>query len=409
MIKKVKVADLRVGMYIHSLNVSWLEHGFGRNRFLIQNEKQIEKIMGTSASDVYIDTVKGIDEDYSPTLEEAESELMEKVIQIATEPEKDPIIEKLETKWAESRNIQAEASKTVSKVLNDVRVGKQVSIVQATPVVMNITDAVLGNDGTLVSLCRIKQRDDYLFQHSVSVSALLVTFCHSIGGFSNQDLLDIGLGGMFHDIGKMKIPSEILNKQTRLTEEEFAIMATHVPLGIEYLRSVGGANKSAIEIVGEHHERYDGTGYPRGVARNAISLLGQMASIVDVYDAITSVRAYPSKALEPSDALKRLFEWAGKHFNQTLVQKFIKVIGIYPVGSLVKLECGRLAVVLRQDEDNLLKPLVRIVFDTNLGHQLPPQDLNLASPGCQDHVTGYELPSKWGIDPFQFVGKTPLF
>jgi HD-GYP domain-containing protein (c-di-GMP phosphodiesterase class II) len=161
-----------------------------------------------------------------------------------------------------------------------------------------------------------------------------------------------------------------------------------------------------MKIVSEHHERFDGSGYPRGKASKAISKLGQMASIVDVYDAITSIRVY-HKALEPINAMQLIFEWGGKHFDETLVHQFIKGVGIYPVGSLVRLESARLAVVLRQGENNLIKPLVRLVFDTRLGYQLPPQDIDLASPDCQDQIVGYEIPTSWGIDPFHFIGKGP--
>ena len=406
MIKKVKATDLRLGMYIHDLNVPWLEHGFARSRFLLQEESQIEKILQANISEVLIDTVRGADAVYAPTREEAESLLMGKLIDIAAEPDS-PHVSRLESLWAESRQIHHEAVKVVGNILQDARMGKQVSIGQAAPIANSITEAVLGNDGTLVSLCRIKQRDSYTFQHSVSISALLVTFCNSIGGFSNSDLIDIGIGGLFHDIGKMKIPDEILNKPGRLTEPEFAIMRTHVAEGLNYLRKGGNLNVSALKIVGEHHERFDGTGYPRGISRNAISLLGQMASIVDVYDAITSIRVYHT-AVEPSDALKRIFEWSGKHFEETLVHRFIKAIGIYPVGSLVRLESGRLAVILRQGESNMLQPLVRIVFDAARGLRLQPQDMDMASPYCQDRILGYETPSKWGINTIQFIGKNPL-
>jgi putative nucleotidyltransferase with HDIG domain len=406
MIKKVKVTDLLLGMYIHDLNMPWLEHGFARSRFMLQEESQIDKILRTNVSEVFIDTVRGIDAVHAPTEEEANDALMDRMIDIATESASEPTASKLESKWVESKQIHTEAVKVVGNVLQDARIGKQVSMEQAAPVVANITDAVLGNDGTLVSLCRIKQRDSYTFQHSVSISALLVTFCNSIGGYSNSNLIEIGLGGLFHDVGKMKIPNEILNKPGRLTEEEFAIMRTHVTHGVNYLRAGGGLSDSTMKIVGEHHERFDGTGYPKGLARNAISLLGQMASIVDVYDAITSIRVYHS-ALEPSDALKRIFEWSGKHFDETLVQRFIKAVGIYPVGSLIRLESGRLAVILRQCETNMLMPLVRIVFDAKRGQRLNPMDLNLAAPNCQDRILGYEMPAKWGISPLQFVGKTP--
>jgi HD-GYP domain-containing protein (c-di-GMP phosphodiesterase class II) len=193
MIKKVKTTDLKPGMYVHDLNVPWLEHGFVLNHFLLQHERQIEKIIRANILEVLIDTEKGIDADHAPTLEEAESALMDEMIEAVSELSVESVASQLKVQLAESKQIQGEAEKLVSNVLKDVRLGKQVSVNQAIPVVTNIADTVLKNDGTLVSLCRIKHRDTYTFQHSVSVSALLVTLCHSLGGFSSDDLIEIGL------------------------------------------------------------------------------------------------------------------------------------------------------------------------------------------------------------------------
>ena len=403
MIKKVKSADLKVGMYVHDINVPWLEHGFARNRFLIQNEKQIEKILAINKLDVLIDTSKGDDAAHAPTLKESETELMEKLLDIASESAEELPTHQMDFLWQESSHIREEAIEVVGNILTDARIGKQVNAKQAGTVVSSITDAVLSNDGTLVSLCRLKQRDKYTFQHSVSISALLVTFCNAMGGFSKDDLHEIGLGGLFHDVGKMKIPDEILNKPGRLTDEEYSIMMTHVREGVSYLEHGPVLGQSAMKIVSEHHERFDGTGYPRGIARNAISLLGQMASIVDVYDAITSVRVYHN-ALEPVTALQRIYEWGGKHFDETLVHSFIKGVGIYPVGSLVHMDSGRLTIVVRQGVESLLKPIVRVVYDTKAMQKLTPRDINLAAPTCQDNISGYEIPETWGIDPFFYLG-----
>jgi putative nucleotidyltransferase with HDIG domain len=298
--------------------------------------------------------------------------------------------------------VHEEAVKTAGDILSNVRIGKQISVKRAVSAVTNIINGILGDDDTLLSLCRIKQRDKYTFQHSVSVSALLVNFCHSLGGFSKDDLLQAGLGGLFHDVGKMKIPDDILNKPGSLTDPEFEIMRTHVIEGLDYLRSDTDVSEIALRIVAEHHERYDGSGYPKGLSQNYISYFGRMAAIVEVYDAITSERVYHS-ALEPSEALKRMFEWGGKHFDETMMHQFIRTMGIYPVGSLVRLKSGCLAVVLRQGELNLLQPIVRIVYNAKRGHRLPPGDLDLASPNCQDQIVGFEVPGSWGIDTIKYI------
>jgi putative nucleotidyltransferase with HDIG domain len=404
MIKKVKTTDLKLGMYIHDLNVPWMDHGFVLNHFMLQYDKQLEKISRANIMEVFIDTDKGIDAANAPTEEEAESVLMEMMIDAVSESSNEAIASRLKSQWTESKQVRTEAVQVIGNILNDVRLGKQVSVSQATSVVSDIADAVLGNDDTLISLCRIKTIDAYTFQHSVSVSALLITFCNSLGSYDKDEMVEIGLGGLFHDVGKMKVPSEILNKPGPLTDDEFEIMKSHVDEGINYLQEAHALSSSTLRVAAEHHERFDGSGYPKNLSKHTISPLGQMASIVDVYDAITSHRVYHT-ALEPSDALKRMFEWSGRHFNEALVQSFIKAIGIYPVGSLVRLKSGRLAVVLHQGEKSLLQPFVRIVYNAKGGHRLPPQDMNLASPDCQDYIIRYEHPASWAIDPLKFIGK----
>jgi HD-GYP domain-containing protein (c-di-GMP phosphodiesterase class II) len=156
----------------------------------------------------------------------------------------------------------------------------------------------------------------------------------------------------------------------------------------------------AIMITGQHHERYDGTGYPDKLKKDEISPLGQMASIVDVYDALTSNRVY-HKGMEPTAALKKLFEWSKFHFNAGLLERFICLIGIYPVGTLVKLESGILAVVVNPGTESLLRPIVRTVFDTKRELYVTPQDIDLAKK--LDSIVQYESPLNWGIDPFKYI------
>ena len=396
--------DVRPGMYVHDLNVPWLEHKFLFNRFLLQNEKHIEKLKRENLLEILIDTEKGLDAANAPTEEEAEAALMDKMIESVSGQGSAPTAAKKKDRWADSKQVHAEAVKLAASIFNDARAGKQNRAMHAVPAVTSIADAVLADDGALVSLCRIKNRDDYTFQHCVSVSALLMTLCNSIGGFSGDELIQIGFGGLFHDVGKMKIPNSILNKPGRLTEGEFETIMAHVNDGLDYLRGERCLSEPVLRIVAEHHERCDGSGYPRGLSKGQISKVGQMAAIMDVYDAITSIRAYRS-ALEPTVALKRIYEWGGRHFDADLVHSFVKAMGIYPVGSLVRLHSRRLAVVIRQGGENLLQPLVRIVYNAAKGHRIPPQDLDLASPGCQDHIVCNETPENWGLDPIKLIAK----
>ncbi len=398
-IKRVRVEDLRTGMYIHDLNCGWLQHGFLRQRFLLRHPEQIQKMRDQGMFELYIDTERGDDVVGAPTKEEIDLVLDQQLKQSAAAGAALPtarVSQKEES--VQARRILGEASVMVDGLLLDVRLGKQVDPAKAGPLVKEINASVLRNPGALLSLCRIKQADTYTFQHSVSICALLVSFTNALG--MPADLVhEAGLGGLLHDIGKMKIPNEILNKPGKLTEEEFTIMKSHAALSRDLLTGVPGISDMVIRIAGEHHERMGGGGYPAGIPGEGISQIGRMAAIVDVYDALTSNRVY-HKGMEPSEVLKKLLEWSGSHLDGDLVQQFIRTLGIYPVGALVRLSSGRLAVVVEQSED-LLRPTVRLVFDTKLGLRLPVKDLHLLH--APEEIEDYEEPGDWDLDPLVYL------
>ena len=401
MIKKVSKIDLRLGMFIHDLNCGWMDHSFLRNSFMLRKDSDLQKIMDSGISEVYIDTVKGIDASGSPTLGEVQADLAARMLDLSS-PKPPPgghttHLEEL----GFAKKIQQEANKVIHSVLGDVRLGRQIQVERLQPVVAQITESILRNPGTLVSLGRIREGDTYTFQHSVSVCTLLVSFCHYLE-LSPEIIHEAGIGGMLHDIGKMRIPDHILNKPAKLTDEEFAIMKEHVTLGLEILRGTPGISRTVVQVAGEHHERFEGSGYPEQLQGGEISQLGRMAAIVDVYDALTSNRIY-HKGMEPPAALTKLFEWSDHHFDAELVQHFIQAIGIYPVGSLVKLASNRLGVVMEQSAQGLLSPKVRVMYDIPRGRRLSPVDIDLADPACDDSIVCNEDPEVWGQNPFEYL------
>jgi putative nucleotidyltransferase with HDIG domain len=401
MIKKVSKIDLRLGMFIHDLNCGWMDHSFLRNSFMLRKDSDLQKIMDSGISEVYIDTVKGIDASGSPTLGEVQADLAARMLDLST-PKPPPgghttHLEEL----GFAKKIQQEANKVIHSVLGDARLGRQIQVERLQPVVAQITESILRNPGTLVSLGRIREGDTYTFQHSVSVCTLLVSFCRYLE-LSPEIIHEAGIGGMLHDIGKMRVPDHILNKPAKLTDEEFAIMKEHVTLGLEILRGTPGISRTVIQVAGEHHERFEGSGYPEQLRGGEISQLGRMAAIVDVYDALTSNRIY-HKGMEPPAALTKLFEWSDHHFDAELVQHFIQAIGIYPVGSLVKLASNRLAVVMEQSVQGLLSPKVRMMYDIPRGRRLSPVDIDLADPACDDSIVCNEDPEIWGQNPFEYL------
>jgi putative nucleotidyltransferase with HDIG domain len=401
MIKKVSKADLKLGMFIHDLNCGWMDHSFLRNSFMLRKDSDLLKILASGITEVYIDTVKGIDSGDAPTQQQVEDELSARMMGLQlTRPASGTTTHQEELGFA--KQIQKEANKVIHSILGDVRLGKQIQVERLQPVVSQITDSILRNQGTLVSLCRIREGDTYTFQHSVSVCTLLVTFCRYME-MSPEVIHEAGIGGMLHDIGKMRVPDHILNKPGKLTDAEFAIMKDHVVLGLEILRGTPGISKTVVQVAGEHHERFEGSGYPERLQGAEISQLGRMAAIVDVYDAITSNRIY-HKGMEPPAALTKLFEWSEQHFDPELVQHFIQAIGIYPVGSLVRMASHRLAVVMEQGQQGLLFPKVRVFFDIQHNRKLKPLDLDLTDPETGgDAILRNEEPEDWGVNPFEYL------
>jgi putative nucleotidyltransferase with HDIG domain len=292
--------------------------------------------------------------------------------------------------------VLAEASALMTDVMADVRMGRMVELERMEPVVEKMIQSVLRNPGALSCLGRVRQKDHYTFEHSVNVSVLLVNFCHHMG-LDRRTIRDAAIGGLLHDVGKVHTPDAILNKPGPLSDEEFAQIRAHVDYGVDIVGGIEGISDMSLTIVAQHHEHMDGGGYPIGLKGNQIAQLGQMAAIVDVYEALTSNRAY-RPAMEPSQALQRIFGWSKQQFNNELVQRFIQCVGIYPVGTLVLLDSGMLAIVTEANPANLLRPMVRVVLDSRRDMVVTPRDLNLAKSTVKERIVSSESAAKWKIN-----------
>ncbi|MBQ5940899.1 MULTISPECIES: HD-GYP domain-containing protein [unclassified Massilia] len=403
MLKKVDASQLKVGMFIHDLDCGWMEHPFVRNRFLLTTEEEIYKIRNAKIRGVVIDCSRGLDIDDAPTLAEADAATEAEVTAIATKPVVVTRVS-LGEELARAANIRKQAAGLVRTVMQDARLGKAVELDKVGPVVQSVTESILRNSGALLGLLRIKNKDDYTFLHSVSVCALLVAFCRS-RGMDEDTIYQAGLGGLLHDTGKALVPDHILNKQGRLTDEEFAVIKRHPRDGYDLLRKSPEIGAIPLDITLHHHERRDGSGYPEQLAEGRISELAQMAAIVDVYDAITSDRCY-HKGMSAAEALRKIYEWSKFHFSPTLAQEFMRCVGIYPVGTLVLLESGRLGVVVEPHESSLLTPKVNVFFNTKKQIYIKPETVDLSKAlgfGGGDKIVRHESPEKWNVEPLRFM------
>jgi HD-GYP domain-containing protein (c-di-GMP phosphodiesterase class II) len=403
MIKKIKTNHLRPGMFVHDFNCGWLQHPFLTKQAKIKNQKNIEKVTRSGILELYIDTDRGLDILDESAGNNHTGEIQTEVNEIA---EVKPVEGKsvpLEKEIVKAKEIKKEAISTVQNIMEEVRFGEPVKTEKVEPVVEKMVDSIFRNQDALVSIGRIKKTDEYTFMHSMSVCVLMISFGKHLG-FDTQQLKDIGIGGMLHDIGKMMVPQDVLNKTGSLSDEEYAQIKEHAKHSHTLLGQTPGISEISVLLASQHHERIDGSGYPYGLKGDEISIYGQAAAIADVYDAMTSQRCY-QKRFEPSEVLKKLFEWSGA-YNQELVQKFIRCIGIYPVGSLVQLESGLLGIILKHNEVSLLHPSVRIVYNAKKDQRLAPYDIDLSNQsnnGFEDKVKCWESSDKWQIQTEKYL------
>jgi putative nucleotidyltransferase with HDIG domain len=404
MIKKIKVEALQAGMFIHDLNSSWWAHPFAKNSFMVREDKVIQKIIKAGIREVYIDTQKGKDAVNQTTLQQSDRVppplathfVEDKVEKVEPVPLRDEMVK--------AKSILIEAAEVVRNFMSGVQIGRPIDLPVVQKIVSDMVESIFRNEDALVCLSRIKEKDLYTFQHSISVSVLMISFARRMN-FNNDVIIQIGTGGLLHDVGKMKVPVEILNKPGPLNDRELEIMKNHVVYGEEILARTSGLTPLSLRLVAEHHERVDGKGYPQGLQGDKISLIGQMGGIVDVFDALTSNRVYRSP-MDPNEALKDLLQRSEDEFREELVHFFIKTIGVYPVGTLVRLKNKLLGVVVKQSAMGLLYPTVRILYDTHKQSFVSPWELNLFPPEGENErfqIANPEPAGRWNIDPYNFL------
>lgn len=397
-IKKIPVRLLRAGMYVHDVNCSWMDHPFVSNQFLVKDAQRVREIIALGVRELYIDTARGLDAEDGQIEAESGHEIEVRMEKLAGASQVEPARVSLQEEIEQARRLHGEANRVVRNMLRDVRLGRQIEMDQVEPLVERMVDSIFRNQDALL---RLKNHDDYTFQHSVSVCALLVSFARGLG-LERSLIKEIGIGGLLHDVGKARVADEILNKPAKLTEAEFAKMKSHVVQSILILQNTPGISQIALDVAGQHHERFDGTGYPNKLKGEEISLYGRMGAIVDVYDAITSNRVY-HRGMAPTAALGRLLEWSRYHFDPDLVRAYIKSIGIYPTGSLVRLASGRLGVVREQHPEKLMQPKVLVIYHAEKRYYLPPEEIDLSWPGCRETIVGHEDYAAWEIDQARWV------
>ena len=401
MSKQIDIDEARPGMQIERMDRSWLETPFLRHKMRITSHEQIAQLKACGVRTLVV-TVSAEDIQDPPT---PEADLTSDPVVTAPEaapaaPQAVAVQEELPT----ARQVYHAAKHIVQQAMQDTRLGRALNMEAVNRVVSNMTDSVLRNPDALTSLTRLKHFDEYTFYHSVNTSILAMSLGRHLK-FDRTTLHQVGVGTLLHDIGKTKIPTEILNKPGRFEPHEMEVMKQHVLRGVEVLSTTTGLGDTYLRPALEHHERVNGTGYPYRRVRTELSQIGLIAAVVDIYDAITSDRCY-HKGKVAHEALQFLYRLSLEgHLDSTLVQQFIQVVGVHPVGSIVLLDTGEIAIVKEVHHHAPLAPVVLIVKSAGNSLLSTPRELDLVAQIEQPrrHIHTTLSPVQTGIDPTVYL------
>ncbi len=363
---------------------------------MLSDPADLNKLLGCGLEMCWIDPSKGVDVaascEVAPPVAPVEPELPSAPAAIATSGS-DTASVGIAAEMKRASVLVAKSKEAVMSLFSEARLGNAVNASECLPLVDEIAGSVWRNPGAMVSLAPLKTHDDYTYMHSVAVCALMVSLARQLG-MNEQLTRDAGLAGLLHDMGKAVMPIEVLNKPGKLSDDEFGIIKTHPTRGHEMLLEGGTATEGALEVCLHHHEKIDGSGYPHGLKGDQISQLAKMGAVCDVYDAITSNRPY-KKGWDPAEAIRQMAEWRGGHFDDAVFQAFVKTVSIYPVGALVRMQSGRLAVVIEQSRHSLVTPIVKTFFSTKSQLHLTPELVDLTDSHCGDRIVARENNEQW--------------
>jgi HD-GYP domain-containing protein (c-di-GMP phosphodiesterase class II) len=394
MLKEIPVKQLRLGMHLHKLEGAWMAHPFWKTKFVIESTEDLRKLHSCAVETCWINTTLGLDV-AAPVDAEPTPAPASRLGSLDSAPPPSPASpprgadgeRPMSAELKQAAAICNKGRAAVSALFNEARMGRTVDADQCLPLVEEVSGSVLRNPGALVSLARLKTKDDYSYMHSVATCALMVALGRQVG-LDEAGCREAGLAGLMHDIGKALMPLDVLNKPGKLTDDEFTVMRTHPEEGHRMVLGGQGVSEPILDVVLHHHERMDGTGYPHRLPGDQITPLARMGAICDVYDAITSNRPYKA-GWDPAQSIARMASWKG-HFDPALFAAFVQSLGIYPTGSLVRMASGKLAVVMEQNPQSLTSPVVVEFFSTKSQLHIPPRRVDLSRPGTVDRIVARE-------------------
>jgi HD-GYP domain-containing protein (c-di-GMP phosphodiesterase class II) len=364
---KVKGSDIKVGMYMAFPDRPWLETRFLFQGVLLTTDKQVSEVR-KECQHIFIDKKK------SRTIQTAREP-------VPTDTTAPPVLKSIEREFVAAQKAHVDAGRQIQENLKRLVEGEGINVTRIRSSVKSCVKSIVSNPNALMWLGRLRTKDNYIAEHCLNVGILAIAFGRHLD-MSLDELEMLGMCGMLHDVGKLEVDQKILDKPSSLSEEEFAVIKGHCLTGRNILSKDENMPKVVIEAAFGHHERMDGSGYPRGVRADSLNLYTRMISIVDTYDAITTNRCY-DKSRPAAEAIKILFSCRNSQFEPILVEKFIECLGIYPTGSLVELKTGEGAVVIDSNKNSRLNPRVSIILDEEK-HACSPLIIDTSSDGSSD-------------------------
>ena len=415
-VQQVPTSDLRLGMYVSKLDRPWLETPFLFQGFYIENEEVLQELR-RHCEFVYIDVTRADDSLRPPMRERAPAPSRKKSPNGGAPPKAKPSVAPpagdgraetavLKEELARAHEAHRAAERVIVDVYQNVRAGKDVDVSDIHRTLDPMIESIMRNDDALSWLVRMKRKDDYIYSHSIASAVWALVFGKHLG-LNAAELQVLATGTVFMDVGKTNIPTALLTKSETLTPAEMQIMKAHVTHGEQIVAKIHGIDSRVVEVVRCHHERYNGTGYPRGLAGDKIPIFARMAGIIDTYDAMTTSRPY-AKALSPHDATRQLSKLSGVEFPAEVVEQFIQAIGVFPVGTLVELNTGEVGMVIAQNRVRRLRPKVLLLLDRS---KVPLDSLAVVDLRNQLTDTANQqslwierglAPGDYGLDPTEY-------
>jgi len=401
--EKIRVDRLAVGMYVESLCGRWIDHPFWRTRFVVRNESELAALRASGIAECWIDRSRGEAPGPARPAPVPVSVAADDAPGDAPGHDPDPAGAiggdapgrvSYDEEIVRAAAVCAQAARATQSLFREARLGRAIEVERCAEISQQIAESATRHPSALASLARVRTHHSYTFLHSVAVCALMASLARQLG-FDEAATRDAALAGLLHDIGKAGIAREILDKPGSLTDAEYALVKTHTGIGRRMLLENLSANETVLHACLHHHERFDGKGYPEGLVAEAIPYAARLSAVCDVYDAVTSVRAYKD-AWDPAEAIARMAAWtrAGQ-FDPSVFRAFADTVGIYPVGSLVRLQSERLALVADQNPHRPAQPFVKVFWSTRKSIPLRVCGLDLSAPGAGDRIVARESNAKW--------------